>query len=175
LLPVDDLLATFNQGIGLNRAVRDVLCNALAVPDDLYVEVPVNTDGTPQSSGFTCNRTVSDAEIFALAKLSVPRPDFIFGSSPPKSDKGGFPKTWLIGEIKATTKTLYADYISPGSNPAQFFAILNYAKKHTYTRTALFVTGVKGDKPPPDAVVIGEIGKSALKLGVIPVVVRIVD
>lgn len=57
----------------------------------------------------------------------------------------------------------------------QFWAVINYASKHTYSRTALFVTGINGRNPPADAIVIEEIGKSALSKGVVPVVIRIAD
>jgi hypothetical protein len=109
-----------------------------------------------------------------MAGLGVPRPDFIVGGRPPHA-AGSFPKTWLIGEIKATTATLYTDYICPGRHSEQFWSVINYAAKHTHSRTALFITGVKGKKAPPDAVIKAEIGKSAVPKGVFPIVVRIVN
>jgi RHS repeat-associated protein len=175
LLPVNDLLANFKNGIELGDLVRRTICNTLDVPDDMYFEVPITTDGKPLAAGFTCNEDVDPKKLLGLAKLGVPRPDMIIGSKPPKSTAGGYPKTWLIGEFKATTATIYADYIKPGYRSDQFWSIINYAAKHTYSHTALFVAGVKGRNPPSDAVLIGEIGKSALPKGTIPIVVRIVD
>ena len=174
LLPVDDILASFQDGIHFGNLLRRTICNTLHAPDQMFFEVPITSDGRPLGNGFSCNETIDSDEVLRLARLQVPRPDFVIGSRPPHS-AGSFPKTWLIGEIKASTSTLYGDYIRPGRKSEQFWAVLNYAGKHTHSRTALFVTGVKGNNPPSDAIVISEIGKSALSKGVVPVVIRIAD
>lgn len=179
LLPMDNFLASFKEGVTLGNILRNTICGALHAPDDLFFEVPITTDGRPLANGFTCNDEADPTEVLRMARLGVPRPDLVLGPRPPHAG-GSYPKTWLIAEIKATTAGLWTDYLRSGaSKTEQLWAVLNYAQKHTYSRTALFATGVRGQiggkRPPADAIIIGELGKTALLKGVIPVVVRIVD
>jgi hypothetical protein len=174
LLPVPDLLAGFQHGIKFGEVIRATVCGTLSVPDNLYFEVPITGAGLPLANGFTFGSDVDPRELSRLVSLGVPRPDFVFGAKPPRV-AGGYSKTWLIAEAKATTATLYSDYIRPGRKAGQFWAITHYAQKHVSSRTALFITGVKGENVPHDSIVIGEIGKSTLGKGVLPIVIRLAD
>ncbi len=177
LLPTQDFLASFKEGVALGDVFRRTICNSLHAPDNLYFEVPITTDGRPLADGFSCNEKADPKEILRMAGLSVPRPDIVIGPRSPHA-AGSFPKAWLIAEAKATTAALFTDYLRPGSKTDQFWSIINYAGKHTYSRTALFITGIRGQvkgQRPSDMLIIEELGRSSLQKGVIPVVVRIVD
>jgi hypothetical protein len=68
-------------------------------------------------------------------------PDFIISSEPPLGARGAMPSGWLVGDFKASSATFYNAYVSPGLNRAQFNAIADYARKHTYTKTAVYIVG----------------------------------
>ena len=75
------------------------------------------------------------------ASYSVP--DFILGEKPIASlskTVAGYNKTELVGELKSRVSTMYGAYISPGKQGRQLNAIIQYAKKHTTWRTAVFIT-----------------------------------
>jgi RHS repeat-associated protein len=179
LLPGYNLSPTFT-GAEFGRTVRDAfreaICDELALPESIFVEVPITIDGLPLGNGFTCNEELKgeafNKKLVELFKLGVPRPDFIIGSKPPKSEKG-YPKTWLIGEFKGTTGILYRSYFKPATEINQYVATLNYAKKHTYTRTALFIVGMR-EKGKLNTLMKELMAKDALKYQVIPYIIIIV-
>jgi RHS repeat-associated protein len=174
LMPVPDFLSSFQDGIKLGDILRETICKNLHVPDRLYFEVPIDSSGKPHGDGFTCGPQSTSNSGIRMAGLGVPRPDIIIGTRAPY-DRGAYPKTWTIAEIKSSSATLYREYISHGDKSDQMWAVINYAKKHTFSRTALFITGVKGKNAPSDEVLIMELGRSAIPKGVIPMMLRIVD
>ncbi|HAB15772.1 MAG TPA: RHS repeat-associated core domain-containing protein [Verrucomicrobiota bacterium] len=79
-------------------------------------------------------------------------PDFIFGQNDPT---GPGLNSWLIGEVKLSGNSLYNQYhgkTGAGDKFSQFQGIINYAGKHTHTRTAVFVTFFSGNRGKLSAV-----------------------
>lgn len=168
-------LAT-EAGNKFGRFIQDAFCDFLHVPDNLFFEVGLKRSGTPVDSGLSCNDRRGHPPSFSpnYPKGSIKRPDLIIGSQPPRSDVGGFPKTWLVAEFKGTTGIVYRTYAQKHpTNPGQLDACLNYAAKHTYSRTFLLVVGAKekGVSMKQIKAIVG--GKAALK-GVLPLMVIIV-
>lgn len=87
--------------------------------------------------------------------------------------KGG---SWLIGDFKGRTGTLYDQYLKPGTDKGrkQFQAILNYARKNTYSKTALFVVATDKNSTKAD-VIRKELIKQGVSKGTLVLLVVIVD
>jgi hypothetical protein len=113
-----------------------------------HFAVPLDQKGTPVTEGVGCTEVDPNGKLKQGAKAGVKNlkgyawPDLIIGDKPPKSEKGGYPKTWVVADIKKATKTLYNSYIKKKSN-SQFPGMVNYGKKHTYSRAAIFIVAVK--------------------------------
>ena len=84
LLPFEDFLASFKDGVSLGNLLRRTICSNLAVPETMYFEVPITVDGLPLGNGFTRSQEPDAGSVLAMARLGVPRPDFVIGSKPPK-------------------------------------------------------------------------------------------
>jgi RHS repeat-associated protein len=118
-------------------AFRKLFCDELLdVPEWIYLQVPITVDGKALANGISCGRQATKREEAFFASFGAPRPDFVLSTQPPT--KGG---SWLIGDFKGRTGTLYREYLKPGTadGKKQLQAILNYARKNTYSKSALFV------------------------------------
>jgi len=175
LFPLPGLPSDWTKGVEFSRTIRDYICQNLHAPDQLFIEVPIDEDGTPRGSGITCNQQIDPKKIMEWVRLGVPRPDFVLGPNPPVSERNGYNKTWVIGELKSTVIGLYREYVKPGSNPAQLNAIANYAAKHTYSRVSLFIVATKGGKARSYDVIRAEFLPMVLKKGSWPIVLVILD
>ncbi|HRI15585.1 MAG TPA: RHS repeat-associated core domain-containing protein [Verrucomicrobiota bacterium] len=132
------------------NAFRRIFCDELIdIPEWIYLQVPVTVEGKAIAEGITCNRAVTKEEELFYARTGLPRPDFILGQNPPP--KGG---NWLVGDFKGRTGTIYKDYLKPGSydGKRQFSAIVNYARKGTYSKTALFVVATSRNSVGTEAI-----------------------
>jgi RHS repeat-associated protein len=180
LFPGANLLASLldpkSAGNSFGDLMRNTICNELDIPSQFYVEVPMTEAGTPVGNGFTCGAPIDKATILSLAKLGVPRPDFVLGDKPPKSKAGGYPKTWVVGDFKIRLATLYRDYVKPSGpkKQRQFNAIVNYAAKHTYGRVSLFVVAVRGANAPTRSVLQAEFLAKAITKGSFPILVVVI-
>jgi RHS repeat-associated protein len=136
-----------NAGNYFEKWFQDSFCEFLPDTSQVFFQPGVTVDGQAYYSGFTCSvyglpNNERDYQIqeasLAGAKLNASRPDFIVtppGSYPRYAPKGnvksptGPYRSWLIGDFKLSTKTLYNDYVA-GRNPKklnQWRAIANYA------------------------------------------------
>lgn len=145
IFPTFDMLSDFDKAKDSSALLMDFFCDLFPTTDKLFLEVPVTEDGTPRGNGFNCKKGIQQDKLMDLVRTGVPRPDFILGSKAPKSRNGGYNTTWVVGELKSSLSKLYADYRpNGGRNRRQFAAICNYAAKHTYSRTAVFICAIKG-------------------------------
>jgi RHS repeat-associated protein len=156
----------------MRRAFRNLFCDALLdVPEWAYLEAPVNTDGKALADGISCGREVTQSEEAFYAKFGVPRPDFILSSSPPQ--KG---RSWVIGDFKGRTGTLYRDYFGSGNPKSrdQFQSILNYARKGTFSKTALFVVATDKNSVKSD-IIRKELIRRGISKGTLVLLVVVID
>ncbi len=133
------------QGIHFENTIRQALCDVAGASGSYFhFAVALNSKGIPVNSGVTCNGVDSDGKLKVGAKAGIENlrgyawPDFIIGDRPPKSEANGYPKTWIVGDIKRSTKTLYNSYILP-RHSSQLRGMVTYAKNHTYARAAVFI------------------------------------
>lgn len=152
LLPgnaIADAWATVQSGVssGFENFLKDSICSAfkgLGKPfsERLWIEPAVSSNGKPQSNGFNC-----DAESIGRIgpnAYSASHPDFIIKDGYPYSSPSGRPtfkhrnpKSYVIGDIKASTKAALTDI---NDNDNQWLAISKYAKKYQAMPFALYVT-----------------------------------
>jgi RHS repeat-associated protein len=145
LIPVGDLNFLF-QGLNFERTVRRAFCATLGEDtDSLHWEPSVKREGRPLNDGYTCRDLQDGVPGGALQIVpGAKRPDFVIGARPYANRS--YPRTWVIGDVKRTTGTIYNAYVrgGNGSNPGQFDAIVNYARDHTYSRVAVFIAITNG-------------------------------
>ncbi|MBA4147413.1 MAG: immunoglobulin domain-containing protein, partial [Verrucomicrobia bacterium] len=99
-------------------------------------------------------------------------PDFIIGDGL-VGPNGTHHRTHIVGEVKASTQTLYNAYVK-GHQGKQLDAILNYATRHTDLHIAAFIVGkhnLKGLRAPQHYVLKRYLGFKAIRKGVFPVIV----
>jgi RHS repeat-associated protein len=117
------------------------VCGAIGannqVASMLWFYPGIKPNGDAESSGFNCPN-ISTPQYHANRFY----PDFVLSETSPTDANG---KSILIGGVKLSGNSLYNQYVKNGKS-GQFSAILKYASKHTYTRTAVFLTVFKGSK-----------------------------
>lgn len=111
-------------------------------------------------------------------------PDFIIGDKPIEDLKGPvFNQAFTVGDFKWSLKSLHDYYAAKTPRePNQWTAITGYAKKHTYSRTALFIVGHNKKGLLGGAVtskekraILNMMASTLIREGVIPLVVVMVD
>src|SRR5262249_22820721 len=131
------------QGNIFELLVQEAICHALngtGYKSDLWLEPTVGTDGKPLSNGYNCNGTKTGSS------KKGPRPDYILsGVRPTAAQIDGPKKTWLIGDIKLSVKTLYNGYVL-GQKKNQWKAIYEHAKNYEYLPVTVFVTWNAGEQ-----------------------------
>jgi hypothetical protein len=106
------------------RQVKDDLCDFLGATrndkflDSLWLGPQVRSTGVPYSNGVQCGHVGS-----VPRGGSIPRPDFIIKKTEPT--KSGYPKAWLIGDVKYSLQEL-SKKVNP--NQSQWKALYNHAK-----------------------------------------------
>jgi RHS repeat-associated protein len=104
----------------------------------------VSRNGQVDGNGYQCNDVAPDGRGPAQSqKRGVSRPDLVISKGEPKANTG-----ILVTEFKISGARFYKDYILLGKSGKrdQFSAILNYAKNSSWTKTAVFVAFLRGDK-----------------------------
>ncbi len=172
-LPADlnpDKLRNLKGGIAFEQLIREAFCSFFDI-QGVYFEAGVREDGTPVNNGLNCATRDQSALSLPNARIrGVRRPDLIFSLNPPVGIDGRPNKAILVSEIKIRLSTLLG-YLSK-KQQGQLNAILNYAKRNTYARTALFASLGKGNASQAK-IARAELRKIAGKRGVICIVVSI--
>jgi hypothetical protein len=172
IFPRADLLSSFQAGDKVSTKLTEFICDNLDVPDSLFLEVPIFEDGTPHDDGFNCRKGIDSKTLGSWISQSIPRADFVVGGTAPTDGK-----TWVVGEIKSSAKTLYDQY-GGAKQPAQFKAMMNYAANHVHSRTALIIAAIRGPRgagAPTDQLIQAEVVFKGLKFGALPVVVIVFE
>ncbi|MCC5626098.1 RHS repeat domain-containing protein, partial [Nostoc sp. CHAB 5715] len=141
-----------NAGNYFEKWFQDTFCEFLPDTSQVFFQPGVTEKGQAYYSGFTCSvyglpNNERDYQIqeagIGGAMRNASRPDFIVtppGSYPRYAPNGnvrspsGPNRSWLIGDFKLSTKTLYNDYVK-GRNPQklrQWNAIANYASQNAF-------------------------------------------
>jgi len=158
-------------GRNFEAVFKKMVCGAIGADGPLssmlwfYPEIKANGDAT--RNGLNCPNISApgfDANRFY--------PDFILSEVSPKetSKLGASGKSIFIGDFKLSGNSLYKQYVEPGRHRAQFDAITRYAGRHTYTRTAVFLTVFTGQKKNLRQVQ-ALLGGDGLKKGVVVIVI----
>ncbi|MEC5032982.1 MAG: RHS repeat-associated core domain-containing protein [Oscillatoria sp. PMC 1051.18] len=134
--------------------LKDHICNAfqeLGQPfsERLWIEPAVTRwNGKPQSNGLNCNNEAT-GRIGPNARVAS-HPDFIIKDGPPYSSNSGRPtfkrrnpKSYVIGDLKATTKSALKQI---NDNDNQWQAISKYADKYQAMPFALYVTFMRNTR-----------------------------
>ncbi|MBE9010918.1 RHS repeat-associated core domain-containing protein [Pseudanabaenaceae cyanobacterium LEGE 13415] len=144
---IDSLLPSLSKNGGnyFEALLTEAICDFFRFDSNqLFFQPGVNYAGNALSLGVTCGE-VRDPEALKRAEAATlgktRRPDFIVtppGSVPRRSTKngtklvsGGPDPSWIIGDIKLSTKTLVNDYVK-GGNKQQWKAIRYYAGRNAY-------------------------------------------
>jgi hypothetical protein len=64
---------------------------------------------------------------------------------PTETGEKGAGSSVFIGDLKLSGNSLYDQYVL-GKKQTQFDALVNYASKHTYTRSVVFITVFSGER-----------------------------
>ncbi len=140
LLPADfrKVYQTFGAGVAgleFGKGVNLALCKVDALEGMVWRDPYISVDGEPKSNGFDCD------DLKSPQGNKYPHPDFVLSSSEPKSKQPAY----VVGEAKWQATTLRWYFYKPQSK-SQWRAITAYAREHTYSKTALFITFARGDK-----------------------------
>ncbi|MCO5053377.1 MAG: hypothetical protein M9920_13890 [Verrucomicrobiae bacterium] len=167
--PMPDMLSSFEQGEKVSKSLTSLICDNLDVPDWLFLEVPIFTDGTPHADGFNCKDGIDFKELGSFISQGIPRADFVLGHNEPTEGK-----TWVVGEIKSSAKTLYDQY-GGTQEPPQFQAMMNYAAGHVHSRTALIICAIRGKGAPSNEIIQAQVVFKGMKKGALPLVVIVFE
>jgi RHS repeat-associated protein len=188
--PVD--LSTFkgitgNFGNDFQHQAQKLVCAAFKkadIEDNYHFGVRIHNRGRKSGDPFTPGKHCPNKENPGrpgLQPVSWAVPDFIISSHPPYGVKGGMPSAFLVGDFKGASATLYNAYVR-GGNRDQFTGIIDYAKKHTYSQTALFIVGFnnlgsheRGKQSPEWRKIRSLMGRQLTRRGVIGIVVSILN
>jgi RHS repeat-associated protein len=188
LMPLDLSKFKVHAGFGQefeNRA-RAFICagfKKIGMEDEFHYNVRIHNSGRKSGNPFTPGKHCVNKEnpgIPGMQPLSWAVPDFIISSKPPYGVRGGMPSAWLVGDFKATAGTFYNSYVV-GTKRDQFTGIIDYAKKHTSSRTAVFVVGWnnigshKRNQSPEWKQIRRLMGKQLTSRGVLGLMVAIID
>ncbi len=142
-------LAAWLQGIKFEQAVREAICTfANGYGGYFFFEAALDPSGDPRSPGISCNDVDQNGKFKKSPRKGIRNvkgtawPDFIIGDKPPISD-GTIHTTWVVGDIKRSTKTLYDGYLKGGRKTGQFNAMIKYGVRHTYARAVFFIVAMK--------------------------------
>jgi hypothetical protein len=93
-----------------------------------------------RNNGYHCGEDVERRRPVLPGNITLPEPDFVISTFPPRSLQGGIGarKAWLIGDVKFRSQTAYNDIVRNYKPQTQ--AIFNFAKKHEYVPIASYVT-----------------------------------
>jgi hypothetical protein len=128
-------------GAEFGRAVVFAMCEVPGLDDMVWRDAYLTVDGIPRSDGFVCDDQKT------RQGNRYPHPDFILSGSPPTSLRHAY----VVGEAKwQASKLLW--YFSKPQSARQWRAMMSYAGKHTYSKTALFLTFARGDKRKYDMI-----------------------
>jgi len=139
-----DFVKRMRLGTAWGNYLKTVIC--VATFGQGSFEVTVTRRGMPVNNGLSCRaRYGTGINLPGASDKGVFRLDFVLGNESPMQPNGQPNKTWLVGEIKSRMLTLYREYyLNKKHGRDQFDAITNYARRNTYSRTALFLTFNRG-------------------------------
>ncbi|GAA6619284.1 RHS repeat domain-containing protein [Scytonema sp. NUACC26] len=111
----------------------DIICEILepvqTYTNDIWLQPEVNRAGFAGGDGYHCPVVVG----FDNVRENWFRPDYIVRRGEPSNHKL---KSWLVGDVKLSAKTIYDSYIGGNGRaarqPNQWQAITNHAKKQGY-------------------------------------------
>ncbi|NEQ95699.1 MAG: hypothetical protein F6K30_03040 [Cyanothece sp. SIO2G6] len=159
-------LGPIKAGKGFEHYLTESFCSIFgdsSFAQSIWLELSVGTSGKPHNNGLSCPPT-SGPTIVA----GKPRPDYIFKSAPPK-DKSE--KSYIIGDFKLRVKTLYNNYVKPGSKKDQWEAITNHATEgYSYAPFTGFITLFSDNSK---GVHLKELEKQAFSDGVVALILSI--
>lgn len=137
-----------NPGTVLEEELKGKLCGMLpgsAIINYLSFYPGIKVDGTAVSDGIKC-----PGKMDFFPQLDTYYPDFILGEGSPKElsspQTESKDKSVLVGDVKLSGNSLYKQYVLNQKKRGQLYAITGYARKHTYTHVALFLTFFSGER-----------------------------
>jgi RHS repeat-associated protein len=145
------------QGVRFGEKIRQILCYGSGegggvISGYLYFGTPLSPDGDPLGPGLTCSHVDDETGQVSMSKERTginPQKvgafiDMVIGSERPCSGENGKPgtlnKTWAVLEVKLSAQTVVDDYFKDPNKKQQLTSMLRYARKHTYSHTAVILT-----------------------------------
>jgi len=179
---IDDYLRkapNWLAGNAFDSAFQVAACAVLqsfGVGDKYHFRMRVTQQGNIVGAGRNCNG-VNPRPLHKIPRRGYRSPDFIIGDKLITPVIGGLSQhhlTHIVGDVKASSGTLFNSYVVPGRQRGQLAAILNYAGRHTDLRIAAFVVGkhnLTGVRTPEHYLLKRYLGFNAIARGVFPVIV----
>jgi RHS repeat-associated protein len=136
-------------GVAFEVFLKSAFCEFLpeSLHSKIFFEPDVNANGHSTHPGYQCPQVLS-----RRVAAGVSRPDFIVTPDRPRTWRQTEKRSYLIGDIKLSLKTVVEDYFGgtgnrnrAGSKRDQWDAMVEYAQKNG-TRTLAFPTLFAGKK-----------------------------
>jgi RHS repeat-associated protein len=160
-------------GRNFESVFKQMVCGAIGADGPLssmlWFYPGLKANGEAETPGLNCPRLSPPG--FATDRFY---PDFVLSEvSPTEASRTDPPgKSIFIGDFKLSGNSLYNQYVrsGPQNKREQFDAITRYARQHSYTHTAVFLTVFSGNKSKLKKVQ-ASLGGDGLKQGVVVVVI----
>lgn len=168
--PWDNGARPWEAGNRFEQEIREMICDRIlpsSLREIVWFEPGVTAAGDVTSNGLNCGDG-------GRRGGSETRPDFILSGTEPLDLRKRGLKAYLIGEVKLSLKSFYNAYRHDGGRQrSQFNAIIQFAKKRVYSRTAVFLALYNGGKQSSQhqRQLSQLLSREAVSEGVIPVMV----
>jgi RHS repeat-associated protein len=157
LIPIDSIvelgLDTRKLGDKFQKVTEDFICEAVPLPKDwVWLEPKVvgksigfYQPGDVRGNGFGC----SDRNTAKRASANTTaRPDLIISPRPPVRSDGSTERGFLIAEMKLSGRAFERAYLTrKPKQVTQWAAIKGYAKRNSYSHTAVLVSLYRVNSP----------------------------